>query len=489
MLRLSRRSFLAGTAAIPFALWFEKYAAAQTPTMTRCEVLTSDGQAMLQKYAQAVATMMSTAEGDPRSWIFQWYTHGVNPASTKDAEIARIYAGNPGANGALAGEMWNTCQAHDPSQDENFFLPWHRMFVYFFERIIRSVLGDSTFALPYWNYSTPVTSAHGILPPQFRQQGDATFGSLFRPNRNPGTNQGNAIDQDSPNALDLDALMGETTYDQQSDAVQGFCMDLDFNLHGSVHVMVGDAKGMGSIPSAANDPIFWLHHCNVDRLWASWNQNGGKNLSGSWLTQQFIFADENGNRVAATVQDFLDLGRLGYTYDSFEPAPPGFAPPPIFGAAPPPPAVATRVSNAVPLAAGPVQVPLEPTTPFGAAATEAMPANKRLYLVMKNLKAQAAPGVVYRIYLNLPPNASLTDAHDHQVGTLNFFAALGHAGHGGSPSAGAKARFFSTEITKVARRLRERGQLSGKPIVTIVPAGQPAASAQPVVGQISLVAR
>jgi hypothetical protein len=47
MLRLSRRSFLAGTAAIAFALWFEKYAAAQAPTMTRCEVLTPDGQAML----------------------------------------------------------------------------------------------------------------------------------------------------------------------------------------------------------------------------------------------------------------------------------------------------------------------------------------------------------------------------------------------------------------------------------------------------------
>ncbi|HKO08858.1 MAG TPA: tyrosinase family protein, partial [Alphaproteobacteria bacterium] len=58
---------------------------------------------------------------------------------------------------------------------------------------------------------------------------------------------------------------------------QGFCATLDFGLHGNVHVWVGNNQGMASVPWAANDPIFWMHHCNIDRLWASWNKGNCKN--------------------------------------------------------------------------------------------------------------------------------------------------------------------------------------------------------------------
>jgi tyrosinase len=39
------------------------------------------------------------------------------------------------------------------------------------------------------------------------------------------------------------------------------------NLHNRVHVWVGGSMGPISSP---NDPVFFLHHCNVDRLWALW---------------------------------------------------------------------------------------------------------------------------------------------------------------------------------------------------------------------------
>jgi hypothetical protein len=39
-------------------------------------------------------------------------------------------------------------------------------------------------------------------------------------------------------------------------------------VHGGVHVRTGG--DMGSVPSAGYDPIFYLHHANVDRLWAQW---------------------------------------------------------------------------------------------------------------------------------------------------------------------------------------------------------------------------
>ena len=39
-------------------------------------------------------------------------------------------------------------------------------------------------------------------------------------------------------------------------------------VHGSVHVRTGG--DMGDVPTAAYDPIFYLHHANIDRLWADW---------------------------------------------------------------------------------------------------------------------------------------------------------------------------------------------------------------------------
>jgi len=44
-------------------------------------------------------------------------------------------------------------------------------------------------------------------------------------------------------------------------------LPLNVNLHNRVHVWVGGAMGPMSSP---NDPVFFLHHCNVDRLWAQW---------------------------------------------------------------------------------------------------------------------------------------------------------------------------------------------------------------------------
>src|SRR5205809_806283 len=110
----SRRDFAKGVATIPFALWLEKFAFAQT-TMIRPNALSYRGQAMLRKYAQAVATMQNgqqTPEANPLSWLFQWYTHAVRPDRTKAGEIQRIYTNPQDPHRALAQDTWSTCQAH-----------------------------------------------------------------------------------------------------------------------------------------------------------------------------------------------------------------------------------------------------------------------------------------------------------------------------------------------------------------------------------------
>jgi tyrosinase len=495
MPHVTRRSFLAGAAAIPFSVWLEKYSWAQPAApRVRFDARSPQGLAMLKIYAQAVNKMQTaTAEGDPRSWVFQWYTHAVKSSTSKTAEIARIYP-TASPQRSLALETWNTCQPHG-GQDSNYFLPWHRMFVYFFENIIRGVSGNATFTLPYWNYSTPDATIHGVMPTQFRLPTDVTFKPLFVSKRNSGVNSGQAIDKGQPSQILGLSSLAECTYEPKSPR-QGFCMNIDRNLHGNVHGLVGNGLNMGAVPWAAGDPIFWMHHSNIDRLWASWNAGGRKNLAtSSFLAKTFVFADANGQRVVAKIQDFLDVAKLGYSYDRLEPVPP-CPPTPGLGAAPAaPPATRARVKAPVPLTTAPVRVALELPPALGAAPAVPLAdrvrslAGRHLFLVLKGLRAQVQPEVLYHVYLELPPGTVPQGEERHYVGTVNFFDSVGLTGHEDHPVAAAPVpdKFFSFDVTALAKDLLAKGQLSAKPALTIVPAGQPVAEAKPVLGEIALV--
>jgi tyrosinase len=499
MINVTRRSFLAAAGAIPFAAWLEPQGFAQAAsTKIRCDARSPQGIEMLKVYAAAVNKMKDPAQiptGDPRSWIFQWYTHFVNDATTKAAEIQRIYpnAGDP--NRAVAEAMWNTCQAHSPGDNEDFFLPWHRCFVYFFEQIIAYVSGRDDFTLPYWNYSTADQSIRGVIPPQFTMQNDPVFGSLFDGLRNPGVNQGRPIQSGLPgDPLNLAAL-AETTY-SPSGASGGFNQDLDFGLHGNVHVLVGGPNNMGNVPTAAQDPIFWMHHCNIDRLWASWNAAGRTNPP---LSQTFTFADRNGKPVVVDIADYLDIGKLGYTYDRFEPVPGAVPQRLLAAAATSQQQVVASSPQGITLGATATQVTLAPAPAALNAAALTVPAQvasvapeKKVYLVASQLSAKAQPGVLYSTYLDLPANPTPQQLDDHFVGTINFFG-IAHSGDGhGQPAAhaggvNAKSKFVSFEVTGKVRALGKNRFLKDQPVLSIIPEGQPAAAAQPVIGKIELV--
>lgn len=476
---LTRRAFVAGTAAIPFAVWLEQNAWAAGPFI-RSEARSTAGKAMLKIYAGAVKKMMTASSiptGSPQSWTFQWYTHFVKGDTTKNAALAAIYP-TPSAWKTLATEMWNTCQAHS-GQPEEYFLPWHRMFVYFFESIIRKVSGNATFALPYWNYSIG-GPAHGVIPPEFTKSGDATYGSLFVKKRNTGVNTGTPIDEDDPGALDLTAL-AQCTYLPVSAARAGFNMTLDRGLHGNVHGLVGNNQNMGSVPWAAGDPIFWMHHCNIDRLWASWNKGGRKNpTTTAFLNKTFVFADGGGNRVVATIKDFLDIAPLNYTYDRFEPIP--ACPPSLTDSAP----TVTKIGSAgsLNLSAAPARKPVTVTMDESLPAhVSKLPAGKRLFVVIRNLSTNVQPGVIYHVYLELPAATPAAKGREFQIGTINFFDAE-HAMHGGADQSD---RFISFDITDLAKQLRAKNLLTATPVITIAPIRTPSAEAKPVVGDISLV--
>jgi len=502
MSKLSRRHVVtagvagAGASVLP-AFVDEALAAPQT----RFNLASPNGQAMLKKYAVAVKAMMALPSSNPLSWTFQWYTHAVPTNTTKTAAINSIFGPNPSPQKALAQAMWNTCQAHFNAADEPFFLPWHRMYVCFFESIIRAVLKDKTFTLPYWNYSVV---AGYPLPKEFRMQNDPLWGPLFRPNRRAPVNGGQAIFTGIGTAMDLNpaSALAQPTY-LPAGVQPGFNQALDQGVHGNVHVFVGNGQGMGSVPWAANDPIFWMHHCNIDRCWVSWNASGHTNPGGAWLSKVFVFADANGQGVKAIVKDYTNTVKCNYNYDALYRSPVvAQAPLAMVAAAPAPKAaapatIATQAqSGPVALTAAPVTINLQAAaapTPANAAAPAAasplaakvaqLPEDHRLYLVIGNIKADAPPETMFRVYLDLPEGAPSDPINSHFVGSFNFFDAVPH----GDDHATHASKPLTFDITNAAANLSALGKLKTEHTVTIVPANEPAGNSKPVVADISFV--
>src|SRR6266478_875268 len=90
--------------------------------------------------------------------------------------------------------------------------------------------------------------------------------------------------------------------------------------HGSMHVATGGAGWMSNFVQAALDPIFWLHHCNIDRLWEVWIQRDPRNKNPddpAWLDASFSFHDATGGNGNLTPRQVLQTRKapLSYEYD------------------------------------------------------------------------------------------------------------------------------------------------------------------------------
>jgi tyrosinase len=496
--KLSRRHLVAGGLAGAGASIFPGFIRqANAVTVTRYNLATPNGQAMLKKYAQAVKLMMALPSTDPRSWTFQWYTHAVPTNTNKTAAMASIFGPNPSPQKSLANDMWDTCQGHfNPAVQEPYFLPWHRMYVCYFEEIIRALLHDPTFSLPYWNYSVP---AGYPLPKEFRMQNDPLWGPLFRPNRRAAVNAGQPIFNGMGVAMDINPanILTQANYLPTGPAIPGFNQGLDQGVHGSVHVFVGNGQGMGQVPWAANDPIFWMHHCNIDRIWVSWNSSGHVNpTTAAWLNKTFVFAGPDGKGAKAVVKDYTNTKKCDYKYDQLISAPVHIAAAAAPSAAAAPAAattVATSQGGPITLGAASVRVNVQAAASPAAAAPgvaplaarlSALPENRRLYLVISNIKAEAPPETLYRVYLDLPEGTPPSDPiNSHYVGSFNFFDAIPH----GEDHSQHSSKPVSFDVTNVVANLDAGGLLKADHTVTIVPSGEPAAEAKPVVGDISFV--
>lgn len=502
MTSISRRGFVHGLATVPVGLWMAGKVHAQSgATFVRPDIASTSGREMTRILADAVRRMRSRADNDARSWRWQWYTHFVNGATTKSAELTRIFGSTSSAQRTLANDMWNTCQSH-AGQNYHHFLPWHRIFVYYFEHIVREVSGRPDFVLPYWNYTSHDPAKRGIVPVEFRLPNDSVFSPLYRSQRTSLANSGQPIHRNQPgDAMDIRVAMGKQNYSTVG-SVNGFCREVDAGIHGRIHVLVGTSVNMGRIPYAAQDPLFWVHHANIDRLWASWNANGRPNpTSGSWRDRTFVFADRLGLRVSARLRDFFDTRALGYTYDRY------VGPDGREGATSTSTAGAMTSMAAAPLAVGiesigrvPERVASGRPIELGAGAGRSVlnvegmrpvtaldpSGQRRTYLVVKDLHTWAQPEVLYHLYVVARGAGVRTEQY---VGAIQFFDAEFHE-HGDSELDEALGEnFYSFDVTEQLQRLaRENAVRPGVPVeLVVVPGGRPTRGARPMIGTVQLV--
>ncbi len=441
--------------------------AAALPPYVRPSVATLSAQ-QVASLRKGIQVMMSRNAKDATSYRFQANIHGTYDEETSPRELT----------------AWNQCE-----HGSYYFFAWHRMYLYFFERILRAASGDPNLALPYWNWND---SSQRALPLPFQSPTSGNPLYIAVPGRPAGVDNGTfslaagtvdfsgafaAPNFDSPAGSGL-SFGGQIVMPMQFSSPHG---ELESQPHDVVHVALNGL--MGDPDTAAEDPIFWLHHANIDRLWNRWiAQGGGRQdpTDAAWLNTTFTFFDENGTAVKMSGKQVMDtVAQLGYRYDD-DPAPPSSQVIKIDHRA----ALSqspTESARHITLSQSPTETSRrslneevsQSSVLLSKEATETLTSelkaatSRRVVLHITDIQYEKSPGVYYEVYLDLPSGETRTTKSSHFIGNLSFFALKAHRAMPMEASGGAKRDFDVTTVVQTL--LREHQWNSSLLTVTFVP--------------------
>jgi tyrosinase len=178
----------------------------------------------------------------------------------------------------------------DPAHVGPAFLPWHREYLLRFEADLQEV--DPSVTIPFWNWVHHRSHTSAPWTSDF-MGGTGSEADDFKVTTGPfahSTGQWNinvkdmeedpdflrralAIPGALPRAKEVGRVLRTIPYDAKpwnfrSNVRRSFRQALEF-VHNGVHLWVG---GNMTAATSPNDPVFWLHHCNIDRLWARWQK-------------------------------------------------------------------------------------------------------------------------------------------------------------------------------------------------------------------------
>lgn len=315
----TRRQFV-GTAAALAALSAAPVRAATPPGPVRQSLTVfANDPAKVASLRKGVAAMKALPASDHRSWFFQAATHAYS-----NSLLAAETHKDPKLKGIDKDKYWNKCPHFGQCSAD--FVIWHRAYLHFFERHLRDAAGDPTLALPYWDYGKPEARIFpAIFAPDFLDPGKNEPNPLFHPNREKSFTKG--LLEISGSIGEAPKTLGAATFFHEV-GVPGFGGDhldsdhtqiglLEQRPHNDIHLAVGGVinssnGAMAEITTAAFDPVFWVHHANVDRMWAEWASTPGKSWgaapSQDWFDEKpWRFLDIDGGEVSLSRRDAIQL--------------------------------------------------------------------------------------------------------------------------------------------------------------------------------------
>jgi tyrosinase len=260
------------------------------------------------------------------------------------------------------------------------FFPWHRVLLLQFERDLQQAVGNPNLGIPYWDWiKSPAFPAFLGGDGKSNKDYEVTDGPFTRDKwsfnvvDSPGAvtylqrrfgwgdldQNGLPVAMTLPDGAALKTALGirwydDVPWDATSPAASSLRQSAEVPLHNRVHRWVGGfwlsgttlASGTMMQMSSPNDPVFWLHHNNLDRLWSAWQA-----LHSPPAGSSAAFLPQGGAAPGHNLHDMLKFGdpmpwidtytpamltdtyALGYSYDSLQ----QLAPPPVA------PALATRL--------------------------------------------------------------------------------------------------------------------------------------------------
>lgn len=277
----------------------------------------------IYKYNLAIQRMKDLPADDPRSFMQQ----------------AGIHCAYCNGGYKQPGQDNLELQVHNSW----LFFPFHRWYLYFYERILGKLINDPTFALPFWNWDNPKGMT---IPPMFNDSKAA----IFDEKRNQANLPPAVVDLGLTGGTDPLQVVSNNLTVMYTEMIRGNSTATDFmgepyregtavnpgpgaserGTHTSVHVWVGDPRqpsgeNLGNFYSAGRDPLFYCHHGNVDRMWTLWQYYlpsskvpDKKITDPDFLNASFVFYDENSQLVRVYVKDCLSNLAMGYDYERID---------------------------------------------------------------------------------------------------------------------------------------------------------------------------
>lgn len=278
---LNRRSFtLLGAAALATPVILKADVFASEKRVRRNASTMSPADPFFNEYSQAVEAMHSLPDSDNRNWSNQ-------------AKLHLMFC----PHGRLG------------------FASWHRVYLDRFEAICSELIGKPDFALAYWDW----TAIDGRIPDPFYDMDSLT--------NEKWDDDGSAIgtvgvrDLARGAGLQSDPRLGGAFLQRNIESISRertfnrLWRRLEGSPHNNAHLILGASGGhMGHMLSPL-DPLFWLHHCNVDKLWAEW-QAANNTVPQLNLVFEQMFSNEDGSVGNFQADDYVNLASLNYSYDT-----------------------------------------------------------------------------------------------------------------------------------------------------------------------------